>query len=49
MRKNNLEGVLFYIAGILFLVAAVMKKGYINIPLGCCFLVLGISKRRDKI
>lgn len=49
MDKRNLDGVLFLIAGILFFIAAVINKDYINIPLGCCFVVLGISKKRkDK-
>lgn len=49
MDKRNLDGVLFFIAGILFLVAAMINKDFINIPLGCCFVILGISKRRkDK-
>ena len=45
MNKKNLDGVLFLIAGILYFVSAVLYKDYINIPLGCCFVVLGISKR----
>ncbi len=47
-NKKNLEGVLFLIAGVLYFVAAVLYKNYINIPLGCCFFVLGISKRSKK-
>ena len=48
MNKKNLEGVLFLIAGVLYFVAAVLYKNYINIPLGCCFFVLGFSKRSKK-
>ena len=45
MNNKNLDGVLFLIAGILFFIAAVISKDYINIPLGCCFVALGITKR----
>ena len=48
MNKKNLDGVLFLIAGVLYFVAAVLYKNYINIPLGCCFVVLGISKGNKK-
>ncbi len=32
MNKKNLDGVLFFITGILFFVAAVINKDFINIP-----------------
>lgn len=48
MNKRNVDGILFLIAGILFFVAAVISKDYINIPLGCCFVALGISKKKKK-
>ncbi len=49
MGKGNLDGVLFFIAGILFFIAAVINKDYIYIPLGYCFAILGIGRRRkDK-
>ena len=48
MDKRKLDGILFLIAGILFFVAAAVNKDYINILLGCCFVVLGISERRKN-
>lgn len=48
MDKRNLDGVLFLIAGILLFVAAIINKDFIDIPLGCCFVALGIGKRRKE-
>lgn len=49
MNNRNLEGILFIIAGILFFIAAMINDNHIFIPIGCCFVVLGISKRKkDK-
>lgn len=45
MKEKNISGLLFLIAGILFLVVYAMNKNNINIVLGCCFVALGISKR----
>jgi hypothetical protein len=44
MNKKKLEGILFFIADILFFISAIIKKDYMSIPLGCCFVILGISR-----
>lgn len=48
MNKKNLEGILFFVAGILFFISAIIKKDYMSIPLGCCFVILGISRNRKE-
>lgn len=45
---KNMQTVLFVLAGILFFIAALIGKNYVFIPLGCCFIVLGIVTRKDK-
>lgn len=44
----NLDSILFFIAGILFIIAAIMQKSFTSIALGCCFIVLGISRKAKK-
>lgn len=44
--NKKIDGFLFLIAGILFFIAAFIGKDYINIPLGCCFIALSLSKRK---
>lgn len=43
--KKNLHSILFLIAGALFFISAMIEKNYTNIPLGICFIVLGISEK----
>ena len=47
-NKLNKTQILFIIAGLLFLLAAIVGKNYIFIPLGCCFIVLGLVTHKDK-
>ena len=44
MNKKNLDSILFFISGILFFISAIIQKDYMFIPLGCCFVILGINK-----
>lgn len=46
MNKKNLDGILFLIAGVLYFVDTVLSKSYTSLALGCCFIVLGISKKK---
>jgi uncharacterized membrane protein HdeD (DUF308 family) len=42
---------LYFLAGILFVISAILGKNYVFIPIGCCFICLGIvhgSKRRTN-
>jgi len=39
---NKFAGVLSIIAGVLFILSALIGKNYIFIPIGFCFIVLGI-------
>lgn len=43
MNKKNLDSILFLISGILFFISAIIQKDYMFIPLGCCFVILGIN------
>ena len=47
-NKNKMNAVLFLISGICFFIAAWIGKNYVFIPIGFCFIVLGITNRKDK-
>lgn len=46
MDKNKLTSILNLLSGTLFFVAALIGKNYTYIPIGCCFLVLGIMNSK---
>lgn len=49
MDKNKWNSILFEIAGILFLIAGIIHKNYVFIPIGCCFITLGITNgKKDQ-
>ena len=48
MKSKKLEYILYLISGILFFVAALIGKNYAFIPIGCCFIILGINSGYSK-
>lgn len=48
MKNKRLTSILYLISGALFFVAAFIGKNYVFIPIGCCFIVLGITDRYTK-
>lgn len=48
MKRNNLSAILFVIAGILWIVTAFMGQDWMFIPIGLCFVVIGVTFREDK-
>ena len=41
-NKNKLIVLLNFISGICFFLVALIGKNYVFIPIGCCFVTLGI-------
>ena len=41
-KQNRVAGIIFIIAAIFFLLAAIIGESYYFIPIGCCFIVLGV-------
>ena len=48
MNERKLEATLFFISGILFFISAIINKDYVLVPLGCCFVILGIGRIRKE-
>ncbi|WP_315110007.1 hypothetical protein [Clostridium intestinale] len=48
MKNKKLTSNLYLISGVLFFVAAFINKNYVLIPIGCCFVVLGITNIKKK-
>lgn len=46
--KKKLTKVLYLLSGILFFIAALINKNYVFIPIGCCFVALGIIYGSEK-
>ena len=46
MNKKNLDGILYFIAGILFFVAAMREDNFSFYALVFCFIVLGINNKK---
>lgn len=46
--KTKLDSILYFISGALFIIVAVIQSSYIFLPIGCCFLILGISNNKGK-
>lgn len=44
----KITGILFEAAGLLFVVAALVGKNYVFIPIGICHVILGIVHGREK-
>lgn len=42
-NTNKLSGILFTVAGVLFLVSAVTSKQYVFYGLALCFVALGVT------
>ena len=47
-NKNKLSAMLFFLAGILFLLSAIIGKNIVFVPIGCCFIVLSIVFSNKK-
>lgn len=45
----KITGILFGVAGLLFVVAALVGKNYVFIPIGICHVILGIVHGREKM
>ncbi len=43
MDKYKITSILYFIAGILFFISSIIGKNYVFIPIGCCFVILGIT------
>jgi uncharacterized membrane protein HdeD (DUF308 family) len=41
-NTKRITELLYLIAGILFFISAIIGKNYVFIPIGCCFICLGI-------
>ncbi len=49
MDKKNLGGYLYFLAGILFIICAVMGGNYAFYAIGFCFIALGYAdKKKNK-
>lgn len=48
MENKKLTSILYLISGVLFFVASFIGKNYVFIPIGCCFVVLGITNSNKK-
>ncbi|WP_291569293.1 hypothetical protein [Clostridium sp. UBA4548] len=46
--KEKLVRMLYLSSAILFFIAAIIGKNYVFIPIGCCFIVLGITQSNNK-
>ncbi|WP_017414328.1 hypothetical protein [Clostridium tunisiense] len=46
--KEKLVRMLYLLSAILFFIAAIIGKNYVFIPIGCCFIVLGITQSSIK-
>ena len=47
-NRNKIITLLNFISGICFFIAALIGKNYVFIPIGCCFVVLGILNGKDN-
>ena len=47
-NKNKLVSILHFVAAVCYFLAAAIGKNYTFIPLGCCFMILGIVTGRSK-
>lgn len=47
-NKKNLVTTLYLLSAVLFFIAAIIGKNYVFIPIGCCFIVLGITQLSIK-
>ena len=48
---KNLTSVIYFLVGILFFVDAILMKNNVYIPIGCCFVIIGIiniNKKNDN-
>lgn len=48
MKKNKLSAILFEIAALFWFINAVVSKDWVFIPIGLCFVALGIVNARDN-
>lgn len=48
MKKNKLSAILFEIAALFWFINAVVSKDWMFIPIGLCFVALGIVNARDN-
>lgn len=48
-NKNKLTAILYFVSSILFFISALIGKNYVFIPIGCCFVVLGIKYNNKKV
>ncbi len=46
--KDKLSSILYIVAGILFFIAAVIGRNFVFIPIGACFVILGIVDGKKK-
>ena len=44
----ELDSILYMLSGILFIIAGIIQKNYIFLPIGFCFFVLGINNNKNK-
>ncbi len=42
MNMRKITTILYFAAGIMCFIASIIGKNYIFIPIGCCFVILGI-------
>lgn len=46
--NRKVSAILYLVAGLLFVVAALVGKNYVFIPIGICHVILGIVHGREK-
>ncbi|MCD8323893.1 MAG: hypothetical protein LUC32_02915 [Clostridiales bacterium] len=48
MKKSKMSAILFEIAALFWFINAVVSKDWMFLPIGLCFVALGIVYVRDK-
>lgn len=48
-NKKRLTAIIYFISSILAFITAVIGENYVFIPIGCCFIILGIAWSRKKM
>ncbi len=47
-KSKRITALLYFLAAILFFISSIIGKNLVYIPIGCCFICLGIVYSRKK-